>query len=66
MDYIKKARVRMEHWIGHNNSHMQEYEAFASELDIAGKGESAGYIREMAALVAQSNETLEKAIEKLD
>lgn len=65
MDSNTKARVRIEHWLKHNLSHIQEYEAFASELETAGKEESAGHIREMASLVAQSNEKLEKALQKL-
>ena len=66
MDYIKKARIQMEHWMKHSNSHVEEYETFTNELETAGKSESAKYIREMAALVAQSNEKLEKALKKLD
>ena len=65
MDFIKKARIQMEHWMKHSNSHIEEYESFASELEAAGKGNSAGYIREMADLVARSNEKLEKALQKL-
>ncbi|MGD9162356.1 MAG: hypothetical protein PVG39_28360 [Desulfobacteraceae bacterium] len=66
MDSNEKAKMRIEHWRKHNHSHIEEYEAFASELETTGKGESAGYIREMAALIAQSNEKLGKALEKLD
>jgi hypothetical protein len=65
MDINEKAKIRIEHWLKHNHSHIEEYEAFASELDSAGKEESAWYIREMAALVARSNEKLEKALQKL-
>ena len=65
MDSDTKAKMRIEHWLKHNHSHVQEYEAFALELEASGKGESAGYIREMAALVARSNEKLEKALQKL-
>ncbi len=65
MDNNTKARIQIEHWLKHNNSHIQEYEAFASYLEKAGKEESALYIREMATLVIQSNEKLEMALEKL-
>jgi hypothetical protein len=66
MDDNTKARIQIEHWLKHNHSHIREYEAFASELDSAGKGESTKHIREMSALVAQSNEKLEKALQKLE
>ena len=66
MDSEVKAKIRIEHWLKHNHSHVEEYETFASELEAAGKGESAGYIREMADLVSRSNEKLEKALESLD
>ncbi len=62
----EKAKIRIEHWLKHNHSHVEEYETFATELEAAGKEESAGYIREMAALVTQSNEKLEKALQKLE
>ena len=65
MDSNVKAKMRIEHWLKHNHSHVAEYESFALELDSAGKGESAGYIREMAALVTQSNEKLKKALDTL-
>ena len=65
MDPIEKARKRMEHWMSHNEHHQEEYEAFAAELDAAGQARSAGSIREMAALAAQSNACLRKALAAL-
>ncbi len=66
MDAIEKARVRMEHWLEHNESHIREYETFAGELDAFDKNESARHIREMAALAEQSNDCLRRALKALD
>ena len=41
MDFLKKARIRMEHWITHNEHHQEEYEMLAKELKRANKKESA-------------------------
>jgi len=66
MDFTEKAGIRIEHWLNHNEEHLKEYEAFASELETAGKNERARHIREMAALTAQSNECLRRALKALD
>ncbi|MFP4036637.1 MAG: hypothetical protein ACLFUE_03870 [Desulfobacteraceae bacterium] len=66
MDFIEKARIRIEHWIEHNEQHQEEYEIFADQLEDAGKGESAGHIREMTRLTAQGTDCLRKALAALD
>lgn len=66
MDFIEKAAVRLNHWIAHNDSHQQEYQRFAAELEEAGKTESASQIREMVALSKRSNECLRRALEALE
>ena len=66
MDLIEKAKIQIEHWIRHNKDHLEEYEAFARELETAGKNESARYIREMSTLIAQSTEHLDKALQSLE
>jgi hypothetical protein len=62
MDFTEKAKVRITSWIHHNEHHQEEYELFAEQLEKEGKIESAGYIMEMAALTAQTNECLKKAL----
>ena len=37
MDFVEKALVRLNHWIAHNDSHQEEYEKFAAQLEEAGK-----------------------------
>jgi len=66
MDFVEKALVRLNHWIAHNDSHQQEYEKFAAELEEAGKTASALQIREMVALSKRSRECLRKALEALE
>ena len=50
MDFVEKAQIRLNHWIAHNESHQEEYEKFAAQLEGAGKTTSALQIREMVAL----------------
>ena len=66
MDFMEKAKIRLDHWIGHNKHHCEDYEAFANELEEAGKPESAKHMREMKALTIKSTECLKKAREALD
>jgi len=66
MDFTQKAGIRIEHWLAHNENHLKEYEAFAQELETAGKEKSASSIREMAALTAQSSECLRRALKALE
>jgi hypothetical protein len=65
MDFIEKAKRRIQHWIMHNNDHMKEYDLFAGQLESAGKHESARHIREMTALTAESNDCLAQALRLL-
>lgn len=66
MESIEKAKVRIEHWIHHNEHHGEEYEMFAEQLEEAGKNKSAEYIREMIDLASKSSDCLKKALEALE
>ena len=66
MDFIEKAKIRLEHWLTHNEHHQEEYEIFADQLEAAGKTESAKNIMGMAALTTKSNECLRKALKGLE
>jgi len=65
MDFIEKAKIRLDHWIDHNEHHCEDYEAFADELEQVGNSESAKHIRDMTALTIKSTECLKKAREAL-
>ena len=66
MDFEEKAKIRLEHWISHNDHHQEEYEMFAEQLEDAGKKESAEQIRQLADLTARSTESLHKALKALE
>jgi len=66
MDFIEKAKIRLDHWITHNDHHQEEYRMFVEQLDDAEKKKSADYVREMLALNAKSTECLRKALEALE
>jgi hypothetical protein len=65
MEFIDKARIRLEHWIHHSEDHYQEYVSFAKELEDAGKIESARHLKDMITLSARSTECLKKAMKAL-
>ena len=60
MDFVEKARIRLEKWTTHNDNHKEEYEMFAGQLLEAGKNESPEHVREMIEMTAKSNECLRK------
>ena len=66
MEFIEKAKLRLDHWIHHSDHHNEEYEMFADQLEEAGKMESAGYIREMMGLTSKSVECLRNALKALE
>lgn len=66
MDFVVKAKIRLEHWITHNDHHQEEYEMFAEQLQEAGKRESADSIREMMKLTAKGTDCLRKALQSLE
>ena len=65
MEFLEKAKIRLEHWIEHNEQHQEEYSKFASELAEAGKLEAAKQIEAMVELTAKSSACLKKALEAM-
>ena len=65
MDFVEKAKIRLEHWITHNDHHQEEYEMFAEQLQDAGKKESADNIKEMMELTAKGTDCLRKALKAI-
>jgi len=65
MDFVEKARIRLEHWITHSDHHYEEYAMLAEQLEGAGKTESANQIREMMELSGRSTDCLRKALKAL-
>ena len=65
MDFTEKAKIRIDHWRRHNESHIVEYEEFARHLEKEGKKASADQIRELINFTTKGNDCLQKAIELL-
>ena len=66
MDFREKAKIRMEHWLIHDQGHLAEHHEFAQQLSQAGLSESAAAIREMADCLAQGMDCLQRALAVLD
>lgn len=65
MDLTEKAKIRIDHWIQHNESHEREYTTFAEELKSAGQSECAQHILELAKLTADGSKALRRALDAL-
>jgi len=66
MDFVEKAKIRLEHWKTHNDHHYEEYQIFADHLEDAGKAKSAEHIREMIDLTAKISDCLSSALKEID
>ena len=66
MEFTEKAKVRIEHWIGHNDHHEDEYEAFAQQLEDAGQDKAADHIRKMIEYTRQGTDCLRKSLDAID
>ena len=66
MGFGEKARIRIEHWLKHNESHLNDYREFADQLEEAGMHICAAHIRNMAELNEKSNQCLIQALSALD
>jgi hypothetical protein len=65
MKTAKKARIRLEHWITHNDHHESEYVQFAEELEKGGFDTAAAEVKRMIEFNARSNDCLRKALAAL-
>ena len=65
MEFVEKAKIRLSHWITHNDHHHEEYDLFAEQLENADKSESAKAIREMIELSVKSTDCLRNALKNL-
>jgi hypothetical protein len=66
VEFSEKARIRIEHWLKHNEGHLKDYREFAEELEAAGNSTGAGHIREMMLWTIESNQSLNAALDALD
>jgi len=66
MDFVQKAKIRLEHWLEHNLHHIDEYQEFIKALKEAGKEKSARYVEEMVDYLIKSNESIKSALKALE
>jgi hypothetical protein len=62
MDQKEKLSVVIEHWIEHNESHMNEYKKWAQMAGELGLDSVRAEIEEAMGKISQSNEHLEMAL----
>ena len=65
MDFLEKAKIRLEHRITHNDHHQEEYEMFAEQLEQAGREDSARHVRKMISLSAECTNCLREALKAI-
>lgn len=65
MDFMEKARIRLEHWMTHSSHHLDEYETFAEQLAAEGKADASAHIWDIVSLTIRMNASLEKALAAL-
>jgi hypothetical protein len=62
MDQKKKLSIVIEHWVEHNENHMDEYKRWAQTAGELGLDSVKAEIEEAMGKISQSNEHLEKAL----
>ena len=65
MDFNEKAKIRIEHWLSHSESHISEYQEFVQQLEKEGKQDCADHIRQMISHTEKGNEYLRMSIKAL-
>jgi hypothetical protein len=65
MGQKKKLSVVIEHWVEHNESHMDEYKKWAQTAGELGLDSVKAEIEEAMEKISQSNEHLAKALKIL-
>jgi len=65
MEISERAKIRLEHWITHNDHHQEEYEIFADQLEDADMRESARHVRDLIDLTSQCTDCLRAALKSL-
>jgi hypothetical protein len=66
MDFHEKAKIRLEHWVAHDQGHLTEYKAFAQELSDAGLAQSAEAINDLVGSVENGIDCMQRALAGLD
>lgn len=65
MSTKEKIGVLLSHWVGHNDSHKDNFYSWAKKAEQDGLGEIAGHLKQAGDLSEKVTEQLKKAVEKL-
>jgi len=65
MDQKKKLSIVIEHWVEHNENHMDEYKRWAQTAGELGLNSVKAEIEEAMEKISQSNEHLKKALKSI-
>ena len=65
MDDREKLPIIIEHWIGHNESHMEEYRQWAEKAGELGLAAVKTRIAEATEAIIQSNNLFKEALKEL-
>ncbi len=65
MEYTEKVRKRLEHWLEHNEKHIEEYKKLAAELKTKGYDSAANYILKLVEHTNRMNEEIKNALDKI-
>ena len=66
MDEREKLPIIINHWIGHNESHMEEYRQWAEKAGEMGLAGVKSRITEAMEDITQSNSRLNEALKELE
>jgi hypothetical protein len=66
MDEREKLPIIIEHWIEHNESHLEEYRQWAEKAGQIGLAKVKARITTAIEAMAQSNSLLKEALEELE
>jgi hypothetical protein len=64
MDNVEKLRVLLQHWIEHNDGHVEEFEKWRATMTEDAKQSLAAHIGDAVAAMAIVNEKLTKALDE--
>lgn len=62
---LEKLRILLPHWVEHSHSHQEEFKKWVEIARAEGQAEAATEIDKALALMADTDQALEKALELL-
>lgn len=66
MDELEKSKIRLKHWIDHNEDHIKGYREVAESLSKAGFAEQAEKISKGITLIQEANDQFKHALGGFD